>query len=104
MTSVTDVETLEAHVRQRFVVKDKAPLLVTRIAELRLERLESGALARARPWRPADRPTIDAGAIMAGHLKLSRSRGLQAAAARAMVSLPGVMNWGLESDYKRNLY
>lgn len=91
-------------VRERFTVKDKAPLLATRIAELQVDLRESEALRRARPWQPRTTPRINGGEVMAQHVRLNRTGGLQAAAARAMVSVPGLMKWGLKSDYKRNLY
>lgn len=89
--------------RDGFAVQGKVPLLVTRVAEARLHLSDSPALARADLSVRAT-PTLDPAAIMAGHVRLSRSGGLQASLARAVVTVPGLMRRGLASDYRRRLY
>lgn len=88
-----------------FSVEGKVPKLATRVAEHDLRVGRSAALARAAPW-PANAPPadIEPAAIFRDHVKLSRSRGVQAALVRATVSVPGLMRKGLDSDYKNNLY
>ena len=92
--------------RQAFAVQDKTPKLVTRIESSVIALRESAALKRAQPWaRPATPPAdIDPAAIFAAHVRLNKTGGLQAALARGVVSIPGLMRKGLDQDYKRNLY
>jgi len=91
--------------RQSFAVGGNIPLLVTRIEQPRLEIRESAALSRARLW-PAAPPAdgINPAAMLAAHVRLNRTRGLQATLVRAAVSVPGLMEKGLQRDYKNNLY
>lgn len=94
----------EQNVRAGFAVQGKTPLLVTRIEPRQFVLRDSPTLARARLWSgdaPAD---IDPAAVLAGHVRLSKAGGLQAALARTVVSVPGLMRRGLERDYKTNLY
>jgi predicted pyridoxine 5'-phosphate oxidase superfamily flavin-nucleotide-binding protein len=95
----------EKAMRESFAVGDKIPLLTTRIERPRLEIHESAALGRARLW-PAV-PLVDGinpAAMLAAHVRLNRTRGLQASLVRAAVSVPGLMEKGLRRDYKNNLY
>ncbi|MFT4190493.1 MAG: pyridoxamine 5'-phosphate oxidase family protein [Comamonas sp.] len=95
----------DPHVRARFAVQGREPRLVTRLAVSDFVWRTSAALVRAAPWtdgRPP--PDLDAAAAFAAHVKLNWARGWQAALARGMVSIPGLMRKGLEQDYKRNLY
>lgn len=91
--------------RAGFAVQNKAPLIVTRIERPEILPVDSPALARARLW-PAKPPTeaIDPAAIISGHVKLSKERGLQATLVRAALSVPGLVQKGLKHDYKTNLY
>jgi uncharacterized protein len=99
--SVTTDDTM----RSSFAVGEKAPKLVTRIEAAELSVRRSEALSRARLW-----PTmqavhdLDPAEIFKAHIKLSRASGVEAALARAAVSVPGMMRKGLEHDYKKNLY
>lgn len=92
--------------RQAFAVQDKLPRLVTSLASPVIALRESAALARARPWAlPATPPVdIDPAAVFAAHVRLNKTRGLRAALARGVVSIPGLMRKGLDEDYRRNLY
>lgn len=93
-------------VRGLFRVEDKTPKLATCVehADVRLHR--SDAIARAQPWTARARPphALDPAEIFKAHVKLSRSSGLQAALVRTTISIPGLMQKGLDSDYKHNLY
>jgi predicted pyridoxine 5'-phosphate oxidase superfamily flavin-nucleotide-binding protein len=91
--------------REAFSVEGKAPKLVTCIAQPRLEIRHSPALARARLWPAAPAPAdIEPAEIFKAHVKLNRTPGLQAAVARAGVSVPGLIRKSLDHDYKKNLY
>jgi predicted pyridoxine 5'-phosphate oxidase superfamily flavin-nucleotide-binding protein len=88
-----------------FAVDGKTPKLVTGIAQPSLRLADSAALARAQLWPVGARPDdLDPAAIFAGHVRLNKTGGLQAKLARAMVSIPGMMEKGLQHDYKNNLY
>ena len=91
-------------VREGFAVQGKVPRLVTRIDEPEVVVRDSPALARAQPWSAGAPADIDPAAVLAGHVRLSKVGGLQAALARTAVSVPGLMRRGLERDYKSNLY
>ncbi|MBS4005555.1 MAG: hypothetical protein KGZ91_19470 [Afipia sp.] len=86
-------------------MQEKTPLLATQIELALIDIVDSPALARAKLW-PAKPPdeTVDPAAILVGHIKLSKERGLQASLVRSAVSVPGVMRKGLQHDYKTNLY
>jgi hypothetical protein len=92
-------------VRESFTVQGKMPLLTARIGMDRIDIVDSPILARARLW-PAAAPgePIDPAAILVGHVKLSKERGIQASLVRSAVSVPGIMRKGLQHDYKTNLY
>ncbi|MBO1112224.1 pyridoxamine 5'-phosphate oxidase family protein [Bordetella petrii] len=91
--------------RQSFTVQDKTPKLVTSLVSPAIDLRDSAALARARPWAAVPPPAdIDPAAIFAAHVRLNKTRGLGAAIARGMVSIPGLMRKGLQQDYKRNMY
>ncbi len=65
----------------------------------------SEALQRAKLW-PATAPTLafKAADIWKSHVKLSKSKGVQAKIAKAAVSVPGALQKGLDFDYEKNLY
>lgn len=91
--------------RAAFAVQEKLPKLVICLAPGDVALRESAALARARPWdSPAAPPDINPAEVFAAHVKLNKARGLRAALARGVVSIPGLMRKGLEQDYKRNMY
>lgn len=97
--------TTDEQARASFAVAGKTPLLATRIDELQLRLVDSGALARARPWPVTARAEgIDPAAMIVSHIKQSKGRGVQAALVRTALSVPGLMEKGLAHDYKHNLY
>ncbi|WP_028081274.1 pyridoxamine 5'-phosphate oxidase family protein [Solimonas soli] len=95
----------DAPLASAFAVDGRVPRLVTQIDDLRLATAESAALRCARLWpaAPADEQ-LDPAATFAAHVKLSKTRGLAAGIARAALSVPGLMDKGLQHDYKNNLY
>ena len=42
--------------------------------------------------------------MLVAHVKGNKTRGVQAALVRTVLSVPGLMEKGLQSDYKKNLY
>jgi predicted pyridoxine 5'-phosphate oxidase superfamily flavin-nucleotide-binding protein len=97
--------TTDAALRESFAVNGKTPLLATCIEGARLAVRPSAALQRARLWPAAPRPDgINPAAMFAAHVRLNKTRGLGATLARAAVSVPGLMQRGLDRDYKTNLY
>jgi predicted pyridoxine 5'-phosphate oxidase superfamily flavin-nucleotide-binding protein len=98
---LTDDETARA----TFAVQDKVPLLATRVDDLVIELRPSAALARAALWPAAPAPAdIKPAKMFAGHVRLNKGKGLGARIAGAFVSVPGLMQRGLDKDYKDNLY
>jgi predicted pyridoxine 5'-phosphate oxidase superfamily flavin-nucleotide-binding protein len=88
-----------------FTVNGKTPLLATCIDGPQLAVRPSAALRRARLWPAAPHPDgINPAAMFAAHVRLNKTRGVQATLLRAAVSVPGLMQRGLERDYKTNLY
>ncbi|MDP9139548.1 MAG: pyridoxamine 5'-phosphate oxidase family protein, partial [Pseudomonadota bacterium] len=97
--------TTGAAMREAFAVGERVPKIVTRVQQPTLELRDSAALARARPWPSAPAPAdIDPAAMFVAHVKESKARGLQATIARAALNVPGLMEKGLQHDYKNNLY
>jgi len=91
--------------RAAFSVAGRVPKLVTCIEAPELRLADSAALARVQPWPAAAAPAdLDPAAIFAAHVRQSKARGLQAQLARAALKLPGLMEQGLQHDYKHNLY
>lgn len=92
-------------VRAAFEVQGKLPLLAIGIEEASITLYDSAALARARLW-PLTTPAegIDPGRMFVAHMKLNKDKGLVAKLASAVVSVPGLMQKGLDKDYKDNLY
>lgn len=91
--------------KARFSVAEKEPLLVVKVQPAHISLEESPALKRARLWPPkAPSVQLNATEIWKAHLKLSKVSGVEATLAKAAVSLPGVLQTGLDWDYKNNLY
>lgn len=91
--------------RAPFIVQGKQPLLAARVDGLRITTAPSAALARAALWPAAPAPAdISPAKMFAEHLRLNKSKGLGARIASAVVSIPGLMQKGLDKDYKDNLY
>lgn len=98
---LTDDETARAS----FEVQGKVPLLATRVDDVEIELRASPALARAALWPAAAAPAdIKPAKMFADHVKLNKDKGLGARIAGAFVSVPGLMQRGLDKDYKDNLY
>lgn len=97
--------TIDASLREAFAVRDKVPRLAIEVTDLSIELRDSRALERARPWPVGQRAGgIEPAKIFASHVRLNKHRGLGARVARAMVSVPGLLQKGLDKDYKDNLY
>lgn len=96
----------DMQLRQAFTVQERIPRPVTSLAPTSIALRDSPALVRARLWSvPAVAPAdLDPAMLFAAHVKLNKARGLRAAIAKGMVSVPGLMRAGLQQDYKRNLY
>ncbi|OJH39048.1 pyridoxamine 5-phosphate oxidase [Cystobacter ferrugineus] len=100
--------TTDEAVRARFVVQGKTPVLVTGIDEPTIDLRESPTLVRANLWPVKARPEgIDVAKVFVTHVKLNSDKGLGARLASAVLSVPGVtglLQKGLDKDYKTNLY
>jgi hypothetical protein len=91
--------------RASFEVQGKVPLLATRVDDVEVDLRASPALARAALWPAAAAPAdIKPAKMFADHVKLNKDKGLGARIAGAFVSVPGLMQRGLDKDYKDNLY
>ncbi len=96
--------TSDEAVRSAFVVDGKTPILATVIDQLHAERQSSAALERTRLWvAPLRAAEVDPAAVLVGHVKLNKAKGLAAAAIRIAVNR-GVVAGGLEQNYKTDLY
>ncbi|MEM1197287.1 MAG: pyridoxamine 5'-phosphate oxidase family protein [Pseudomonadota bacterium] len=93
--------------RARFAVEGKAPKLVVALDAPETERRASPALERAELWShnppppPAD---LEPAKIFAAHMRLSKQKSLSARLTKAAVSVPGLVQRGLDKDYDTNLY
>jgi uncharacterized protein len=97
------VMTTDERQRERFSVQDKVPSLVTCIRDLKIDILESPALRDAGIWpvqSVADQ--IDPTQLFIEHFKMNK--GVTAKLMGAAMSIPGLVQKGLEQDYKKNLY
>ncbi len=98
---LTDDETARAS----FAVQGKVPLLATRVDDLDIAIRPSAALERAKLWPAAAAPAdIKPAKMFAEHVRLNKDKGIGARIAGAFVSVPGLMQRGLDKDYKDNLY
>lgn len=94
----------DENTRSQFAVKDRAPLLTTRIEAPEIVLVDSPTLERAQLWpAKAPREAIDPAATLAAHVRLNRDQGFQAKLLRASISTL-VVQKGLDYDYKNNLY
>jgi uncharacterized protein len=95
----------EHPMKNRFEVEKKNPHLIAKLEIQKIALEDSSALKNARLWPPeAPRKNFKATEIWKDHLKLSKANGIEAAIARTAVSLPGVIETGIDWDYKNNLY
>lgn len=97
--------TTDEALRSAFAVQDKMPLIANSIKGLSLALRPSAALERAKLWPAAAAPAdIRPAKIFAEHVRLNKDKGIGARIAGAFVSVPGLMQRGLDKDYKDNLY
>jgi hypothetical protein len=97
--------TADETARAGFAMQGKTPRLTTCIEDIAPELSVSGALERARLWPMTARVEgIDPAKMFVSHVKLNKDKGLSAKLAGAVMSVPGLMQKGLERDYKTNLY
>jgi len=97
--------TTDAAMRAVFTVDGKTPVLATYIEKPKLVIRESAALQRACLWPVAARDeSINPAALMIAHVKANKIGGIQATLVRTVLSVPGLMEKGLQQDYKSNLY
>lgn len=97
--------TTDAAARGEFAVRDRTPAIATRIDYLSVAIVPSAALHRARPWPTPPAPDdISPAQMFAEHMRINKGKGLGARLASAVVSIPGLMQKGLDKDYKDNLY
>ncbi|MFU8928092.1 pyridoxamine 5'-phosphate oxidase family protein [Acinetobacter puyangensis] len=88
-----------------FLVQDKLPHLVTALDVTSVCIAKSPALVRSHLWNNYAVPEdIHAAEIFKAHVRLNKTGGIAARLSRVVVSLPGLMEKGLEKDYKNNLY
>lgn len=91
--------------RAAFAVSGKTPTVVTRIGDLKTEFGESAALRNAGLWPAGPAPDhIKPADVFVAHVKLNKHRGLGATLASTVISIPGLMQKGLDKDYDNNLY
>jgi predicted pyridoxine 5'-phosphate oxidase superfamily flavin-nucleotide-binding protein len=96
--------TRDETLRASFVVDGKTPLLATVIHDVSSDLRPSPALERATPWRNAHAAsTVDPAATLVAHLKLNKTRGVQAVLMRLAVNR-GLVAKGLAANYKAELY
>lgn len=98
--------TTDEAARAAFEVRGKVPVLVTRVVPASLAIRSSAALAAAGLWpeTPLERAPISPAQLLRDHMKINSRRGLGARVTSAIVSIPGLMEKGLEKDYQANLY
>ncbi len=97
--------TTDPAMRARFEVQGKVPALATRVDDLAIELRASAALERADLWPlGATAEDIHPAKMFAAHVRLNKDKGLLAKMVGTVVSIPGLMQKGLDKDYKDNLY
>lgn len=95
--------TTDYAVREAFAIDGKTPRIATCIEAPTVTLYDSAALQRSNLWGAPKATELDPSAMFAAHVKLSKAGGLQARLLRSLVS-PGLMDKGLQHDYKHNLY
>lgn len=97
--------TCEPQLCAEFEVEGKQPKLVIGMSQLNVQSFDSRVLDTAKPWPASPAPAdIEPAKIFATHIRLNKTSGLSARITKTMVSVPGLMDKALESDYKKNLY
>lgn len=91
--------------REVFAVRGKTPALAIAVEDLELALRPSPALVRAALW-PLKQVAegIDPAKMFVAHVRMNKDKSLLARFGGAVMSIPGLMQKGLESDYKYNLY
>jgi predicted pyridoxine 5'-phosphate oxidase superfamily flavin-nucleotide-binding protein len=88
-----------------FEVEKKAPHVMAKIQIESMALEDSPTLKKANLWPPQALPVnFKATEIWKDHMNLSKVKGIDATLAKAAVSLPGVIEKGIDWDYKNNLY
>jgi predicted pyridoxine 5'-phosphate oxidase superfamily flavin-nucleotide-binding protein len=96
--------TSDETIRAGFVVEDKMPIMATVIDGVRPAIRRAGALERAALWPAGPAPQgIDAATTLVAHLKLNKERGPAAALLR-LAATRGIVQKGLASNYRTDLY
>lgn len=96
--------TTDEELRASFVVDGKTPLLATVIHDVSADLRSSPALERATPWRHAHAASkVDPAATLVAHLKLNKTKGVQAVMLR-LAANRGLVAKGLAANYKAELY
>ncbi|MES2496503.1 MAG: pyridoxamine 5'-phosphate oxidase family protein [Pseudomonadota bacterium] len=104
ITGIARLTTDEAE-RRPFTVQAKLPLLAASVEDLSVEMYDSPALERARLWPARARATgIEPAKAFVAHVKLNKDKGFAAKLAGAVLSVPGLVQKGLDKDYETNLY
>lgn len=97
--------TTDAAEREPFTVQGKMPLLAASVDSLSVDLYQSPALERARLWPAgAKAEGIKPAKAFIAHVKLNRGEGLAAKLTGALLSVPGLVQKGLDKDYETNLY
>ncbi|WP_199553396.1 pyridoxamine 5'-phosphate oxidase family protein [Sandaracinobacteroides hominis] len=96
--------TTEEAMRRTFTHQGKTPLLATCVEDLTLEFRHSPALERAGLWPVTPVKDINPAQMLVAHVKANRDKGVGARLAGTVMSIPGLMQKGLDKDYRDNLY
>lgn len=103
LTADAHLSTAET-VRAEFEVDEKRPILATILERIDAAIGDSSALARIGAWTaPHPASDLDPSALLVGHLKLNKTKGVQAMALRTAANRLIVAK-GLEASYKHTLY
>ncbi|MEO0365502.1 MAG: pyridoxamine 5'-phosphate oxidase family protein [Pseudomonadota bacterium] len=88
-----------------FAVEKKIPKLALEVSVDAIKIETSDALGVVAPWQLTPDPSVNGAAeVFAAHVKINRARNVSDRVAKVLVSMPGMMNAALRSDYKKNLY
>lgn len=95
----------DAAMRGHFVVQGKTPALAICLQEPQVHLYRSAALERARLW-PMTAPAtgVDPAKTLVAHMAANKGKSVGARVASAIAAVPGLMQKGLDKDYRNNLY
>jgi predicted pyridoxine 5'-phosphate oxidase superfamily flavin-nucleotide-binding protein len=99
--------TTDMAARERFTVQGKVPQVAIRVDVDALDIAPSLALGRARLWPLTGTSEIRPAKLFVEHIKLNKTGGVAASLARASLMVPGatgLVQQGLDKDYRENLY